>query len=93
MTTIRDFAASLADVPPEILLDALELSNRRKGTIMAARKLSAAQGITKAKPHIKKFKDGDDDARADLEAIRAQIKPEDLNAFDDKLDELVNPKP
>lgn len=92
---IDDFVETLADLRTEVLLGALEASNRRKGMNMADRTLTADEAISKVQElsvDIKSLMEGEEAARTKVAAIRATVKVDHLEGFDDKLDELVNGK-
>jgi hypothetical protein len=91
---IDDFVETLADLRTEVLLGALEASNRRKGIHMADRPLTANAAIAKvtSSSDIEKLKEGEEATRTIVAAIRAQVQFAQVQDFDNKLDELVHGK-
>jgi hypothetical protein len=93
---IEGIVETLADLQTEVLLSALEASIRKKGTKMANRTLTAAAALThvEALPDFKnRLKESEDRAMEEVAGIRAQVKLEELQTFDDHLYDRVNSEP
>jgi hypothetical protein len=95
---IEGIVETLADLQKEVLISALKASTRKKGTNMPDRTLTTAAALKKvtALDGIKeRLKDQNtvEEATKPVAAIRALVKIEELQKFDDELDDWVNAQP
>jgi len=92
---IEDFVKTLAELQTEVVLSALQGSIliQTKGTNMPERKLTAAAALDQAKRLNKKhLEEQQEDVVKQVEGIRAQVKLEELQKFDDDFDDWVSPE-